>query len=75
MFLAAIDYAYGYSLSFLEERLDPTMFLRLHRNNIVNIKAIRALSKGPRVSVTLVNGVELPVARDRKALLRSALAP
>jgi DNA-binding LytR/AlgR family response regulator len=75
LFLAGIDFAYEHSLTFLEERLDPTRFIRLHRNNVVNVRAIKTVNGGPRASVTLTDGTELPVARDRKAALKALLNP
>lgn len=57
--LPTIEYAYDHALSFLEERLDPRLFLRIHRNGIVNLRAIDSTAvSGTRTSVTLKNGFE-----------------
>jgi two-component system LytT family response regulator len=71
--LRDIDYAYDHSLSFLEARLDPQLFLRIHRNAIVNLGAVRSVTQGLKPTVVLENGVELQVARDRKRALRDRL--
>ncbi|MDX2033012.1 MAG: LytTR family DNA-binding domain-containing protein, partial [Blastocatellia bacterium] len=53
------------SLGKLIERLDPTEFRQLHRNNIARIPAIRALTRSPNreIFVELINGMKLPVSR------------
>jgi two-component system LytT family response regulator len=62
-----VDYAISHSLTYLEGRLDPAKFVRLHRNSIANLREIASIEKGQNVSVTLRNGVTLSVSRERKA--------
>lgn len=72
--LPTIEYAYDHSLTFLEERLDPRVFLRIHRNGIVNLHAIKGTeTSGKRTAVTLSNGLEVAVSRERKKALAAAL--
>jgi two-component system, LytTR family, response regulator len=67
------DYACDPSLSALEERLDPKIFLRIHRNAIVRLKDIDTLHGDTNATVTLRNGAILKVSRERKKVLREAL--
>jgi two-component system LytT family response regulator len=54
------------SLSHLLARLDPLAFRQLHRNNIVRINSMVALSltRHGRMEVELDNGMRLPVSRS-----------
>jgi len=56
------------SLGRLAERLDPQQFKQLHRNNIVRVAAIIALSRSRQgeVSVEMANGMKLPVSRSNQ---------
>lgn len=51
----------------LEEKLDPSQFLRIHRSAIVRLSRIEALTRDPGgdYSVRLKSGAELPVSRNR----------
>jgi two-component system LytT family response regulator len=71
--LEKTDYAYDYSLTHLEERLDPSLFLRIHRNAIINTRGVVGLRSGPVPTVTLRNGMELKISRDRRAQVREVL--
>lgn len=61
------------SLSRLIERLDPKVFQQLHRSNIVRIEAINSLitTRNGTMFVELKNGMQLPVSRSNRKLLRS----
>jgi len=56
------------SLGRLLERLNPQEFRQLHRNNIVRLAAIQALSRSRQgeVMVDLANGMKLPVSRSNQ---------
>ncbi len=65
------------SLNALEARLDPARFLRVHRTALVHlahVREVRQLFKGRR-RVLLSDGTELPVSRERRQRLESALFP
>jgi two-component system LytT family response regulator len=56
------------SMNELEEKLDPKMFLRIHRSTIVNFDAVRELQQTPNGEyvVVLNNGTELKLSRGRR---------
>jgi two-component system, LytTR family, response regulator len=59
------------SMNELEEKLNPTMFLRIHRSTIVNFDRIRELRQTPNGEyvVMLKTGTELKLSRSRRARL------
>jgi len=59
----------------LEERLDPDLFIRIHRSAIVRIDLIDVLLRGAggRYAVRLKNGVRLKVSRSRREALERRL--
>lgn len=60
------------SLIHLEERLNPEIFMRIHRKNIVRKKCVKSVVGGENMKVELRNGEQLAVSRNhRKALLDS----
>ena len=60
------------SLTRLEERLDATRFVRVHRAHIVNLDHVRAFKRDARgnLEAELVNGRRVPVSRARSQELR-----
>lgn len=65
------------SLATFERRLDPGLFLRIHRGAIVNldrVTEIEHLFKGA-LRVVLEDGTRLPVSRSRRRQVESTLAP
>jgi two-component system LytT family response regulator len=63
------------SLQSLADRLDPRVFIRIHRSHIVRIdrvRAVRILDNGDGTAV-LKDGTELPVSRTRREALLRAL--
>ncbi|KAA6465151.1 response regulator transcription factor [Acidobacteria bacterium AB60] len=63
------------TISSMEQRLDPKMFLRVHRSAIVNlnhVKEIRTDTKGDFV-VQLLNGHIVPMSRSYHARIRHLL--
>jgi two-component system LytT family response regulator len=64
------------SLDVLESRLDPRVFVRVHRSFIVQIDYVVAVrrSRHDRRLIVLRSGAELPVSRHRKAAIRRMLS-
>ena len=60
------------SLDLLEERLDPSVFVRVHRSYIARIDHVVAVRRGEHGQRTLVmrSGAEVPVSRRRREVLR-----
>jgi two-component system LytT family response regulator len=63
------------SMQTLEERLDPSRFMRIHRSAIVRLDAIDVLHKGSGgdYEVQLKNGARLRVSRSRREELERRL--
>jgi two-component system LytT family response regulator len=78
-------YSYGkghlvrHTMTEMEQKLNPSQFLRIHRSIIVNVKKIRGVQpcNSGEFIVTLTSGKELPSSRGYReklgSLLRSAL--
>ena len=64
------------SLSALEERLDPAVFFRANRKQIVNLKWIEATATGiaGALMVTLRGGREVEISRRAAAHLREVMS-
>jgi two-component system LytT family response regulator len=63
------------TLSHLEERLDPKVFLRVHRTAIVNIGEVVELRDEERLVLLLSNGTRVPVSRSRRRHVEPILRP
>lgn len=63
------------SIGDIEVRLDPEQFMRIHRSHIINLSAIKTLSRdGGRLFVQLVNGgAPVPVSRTSSSALLARL--
>jgi two-component system LytT family response regulator len=64
------------SMSSLEEQLDPTRFIRIHRTAIVNADRVQELRLDytNRHVVLLKNGTTLPLSRTRKETLERVMS-
>ena len=54
------------SLSWLENKLDPKLFVRGHRGNLLNVNSIEKIGSSENSTVTLKNGTCLPISRDNR---------
>jgi two-component system, LytTR family, response regulator len=59
-------------LTDLEQRLDPRMFVRVHRSHVVNLDHVASWTRydGSRFQITLRGGTTLMASRQRSRLLR-----
>mgnify|MGYP000985324830 CR=1 FL=1 len=73
LFTRATNYVVDFSLNELQTRLDPTAYVRIHRNCLVKLEAVRACGQGPGPTVTLRDGTELQASREGGRALRRAL--
>jgi two-component system LytT family response regulator len=63
------------SLAALEEQLDPTRFIRIHRSTILNVDRVREIQpmfKG-ELTVLTTDGTRFPLSRKYRALLEERL--
>jgi DNA-binding LytR/AlgR family response regulator len=63
------DYVIDATISDLEQKLDPALFLRIHRATLLNLNYVDEVSSwfGGGMVVRLKDGkkTELPISRDR----------
>ena len=66
----------GRSLAALEARLDPAIFFRANRAQIVNLKCVQAVETGPagNLVISLRSGETVCASRRQSAALREALS-
>jgi two-component system LytT family response regulator len=64
------------SLDLLEERLDPALFVRVHRSFIVQVDYVTAVRRARQGRNTLVmrSGAEVPVSRRRRDAIQRLLS-
>jgi two-component system, LytTR family, response regulator len=57
------------TMAHLEERLDPELFLRVHRSSIVNLQYVKEILREPNGEfvVVLVDGQKLPMSRTYRS--------
>jgi two-component system, LytTR family, response regulator len=68
------DHVVDETLAALERRLDPALFVRIHRSALVNIRFITELrGDGAGLVVVLRGDTQLPVSRDRVRPLKERL--
>ena len=63
------------SLATLEERLDPKVFLRVHRNALVNVAEVQEVRGGNGLTLVLSDGAAIPVSRARRTQAEAVLLP
>ncbi|HEY6488284.1 MAG: LytTR family DNA-binding domain-containing protein [Terracidiphilus sp.] len=59
----------------LEKRLDPQMFLRVHRSSMVNLQFVKEVRSEPdgESSVVLISGEKIPMSRSYRARIQDWL--
>jgi two-component system LytT family response regulator len=59
----------------LQQRLDPRLFVRIHRSAVVNVRKVREIVSDAdgRSSAILQDGTALPLTRQRREALETAL--
>ncbi len=62
------------SLKFYEEKLDPTIFVRINRKDMVNVNHIVKLYKGRYPIIELSTGKELKVSDRKRKLIRQIMS-
>jgi two-component system LytT family response regulator len=65
-------YRVNLGLSELERRLDPKVFVRVHRSHMVNLDRVVAWSAydGSRFQITLQSGRTITASRQRSRMMR-----
>jgi len=63
------------TLASFERRLDPRLFLRVHRTAIVNVEEVRAIQDAGRLVLALSDGTEVAVSRSRRSHVEPVIRP
>jgi two-component system LytT family response regulator len=71
--LKDVSYAYDYSLKFIEDRVDPKIFLRIHRNTMVHRNKIESFSLTTPMTIKLSDGSRHQVAKERRRKVNQIL--
>jgi len=70
------QYLCNLSMSEVEAKLDPQVFVRVHRSHIINIRHAKSFERQPDHAMIVVNDMvesRIPVSRERVHMLRSML--
>ncbi len=76
IFTAEGQYLCNFSMSEVEAKLDPQVFVRVHRSHIVNIRYAKSFERLPDQVMIVVDDrgeCRIPVSRDRVQMLREML--
>jgi two-component system LytT family response regulator len=63
------------TLASLDERLDPQIFVRVHRAAIVNVEEVCEAREAERLVLVLSNGSQVPVSRSRRRHVEPLVLP
>lgn len=61
------------SIKEFEELLDPSKFVRVHREYLINAEAVKSYSKEDGGIITMINDKSIPVSRRRKQMVEEIL--
>jgi len=67
------EYIYSEPLKDMVAKLDPSQFMQVHRNAIVNSKYIKDIIQGDNMRLVLENGSEVPVSRSNKKVIKDRI--
>ena len=68
------EYLSNFGISDLEQKLDPQLFLRVHRSSIINLDRVKELNKyGKSYDVTMDNGEVVRVSRGYMDAIKSRM--
>jgi two-component system LytT family response regulator len=75
VYAAGIKYSYEASLKRVEEKLDPLVFIRVHRNAVVNKNRVKRIFpwQAGRFKVELDDGESVEVSRDNLRRFKEAM--
>ena len=70
---AGRQFTLGLTLADLEARLDPDVFLRVHRSHVVNLDHVMSCvpTEDSRLQITLRSGVTVTASRQRSRVMRA----
>ncbi|UYQ94925.1 LytTR family transcriptional regulator [Chitinophaga horti] len=67
-------YLTAHGISYIEKKLDPALFIRIHRSYIVNLQHVKEIRRDhTRLVVTLPNNVEVAVSRNYMPALKQLI--
>jgi len=72
---AGDEYVVDNSLQWLEQKLDPSLFIRCHRNNIIQINYIDKVGGTEDSFIYLKNRIKLPLSRENRKKLKEIFLP
>lgn len=67
------EYIYHEPLKDLIGKLNPQEFYQVHRNAIVNKRAVKDVIQGDNMKLVLYNGSEVPVSRSNKKIIKEQI--
>jgi len=70
---AEFDHIFSEPLKDLANKLNPDQFMQVHRNAIVNTSQIKSVIQGDNMKLVLTNGVEVPVSRSNKKIIKEKI--
>lgn len=67
------EYIYSEPLKDLVKKLNPDLFIQVHRNAIINMRVIKDVIQGDNMKVVLENGAEVQVSRSNKKVIKEKI--